>query len=64
MGAMKFVPLPIAAAQLGLSWAQAYRELLTHKLKGERRGARWFVNLDSLAEYIRTQKERRTGSQR
>jgi hypothetical protein len=53
-----FVPLPLAAAELGLSWAQAYHAVLTGRLQGERRGARWVVSVDSVRNY-RTQTQQR-----
>ena len=42
------VPLPVAAAALHLTWAQAYNELLSGRLKGVHRDGHWFVSRDSL----------------
>jgi hypothetical protein len=36
-------PLPLVAAELQWGWKRTYEALLSGKLAGVRRGARWFV---------------------
>lgn len=40
-----FIPLPMAAYQLALTWSQAYQLILTRKLAAEKRGKNWWVEL-------------------
>lgn len=48
----KSIPLPVTAHRLRVSWAQAWRLLLSGELKGEKRGCRWFVFEESLEELM------------
>ena len=45
------VPLSLAAHQLGLSWAQAWRLVLQGELKGEQRNGRWYVAADEIRRF-------------
>ena len=38
------IPLPDAAFVLGMTWDHVYRLVLSRKLLGEKRGARWYVD--------------------
>jgi hypothetical protein len=42
------IPLPVACARLGLSWAQGYNKILRGELEGELRGSRWFISVESV----------------
>jgi hypothetical protein len=48
---MPEVPLPLAAARLGLTWHQAWSLILTRQIKGRRSGKHWFADEQSVAEY-------------
>lgn len=52
------VPLMDAAFALGLSYDQARRLLLQHKVKGARQGGHWFVDKADLERYARETLER------
>ena len=47
------IPLPQAAARLGLTWHATYALLLKGAIKGEWRGTRWWVEDTSLEQYER-----------
>ncbi len=42
-----------AALELGMPWRRAYDLMLSGCLRGERRGARWFVSRESVAAFRR-----------
>lgn len=48
------MPLPRASQALGVPWHTAYAMVLSGKLEGEQRGARWFVTTRSVEELART----------
>ena len=47
------VPLSEAAHLLGLSWSQTWRLVLQHELEGVQVRRRWFVQVWSVADYIK-----------
>jgi hypothetical protein len=47
------LPLMDATHELGLSYHQVLRLVLTRKLDGVKRGGHWFVNVASLRRYAR-----------
>lgn len=49
----EMIPLPLAAARCAMTWGQIYNALLSGKLRGERRGARWWVSRGSVEELFR-----------
>lgn len=49
------IPLAQAAKELRLSWGQAWRLLLTGRLRGEKVSGRWFVTGESVDAYAQTQ---------
>jgi hypothetical protein len=49
------IGLAQAAQQLGVSWARAWRLVLTGQLQAEKRDGRWVVNAGSLTR-LATQK--------
>lgn len=55
-----FIPLAQAAQRLGVSWATAYRCVLTGKLRGIFITGRWLVDPHSVATLL---EERRRASQ-
>lgn len=46
------MPLSLAAQTLGISWARAWRLVLSGELKGERREGRWWVRRASVQAYV------------
>jgi hypothetical protein len=50
---LEWVPLPVGAARLGLTWRQAYDLALAGKLRTRRDGARWLVAESDLARLAR-----------
>jgi hypothetical protein len=46
------VPLSVAAHRLGVSWAAAWKLVLTGDLDGERVGGRWVVSSASVDAYL------------
>ena len=46
------VPLAEAAHVLGVSWSQAWRLVLQHKLEGEKVGGRWMVRVADLEAFV------------
>jgi hypothetical protein len=49
----RMLSLPAACLQLGMTWAQAYNALLSGRLEGEQRGARWFITAESVDRLAR-----------
>lgn len=58
---MREIPLVEAAHLLGLSWAAAWRLMLTGQLVGNRRNGKWFVNRESVDEFRRRSPHRQLG---
>ena len=49
----RMIPLPLASRRLSWTWAQAYNAVLSGKLAGELRGARWFIVEESVEQLLR-----------
>jgi hypothetical protein len=47
---LSFIPLSEAAHHLSVSWAAAWRLVLTGRLKGEKVAGKWMVSVASLRE--------------
>ena len=54
---MRMVTLPMAAFRLELSYMQVYRMVLAGKLRGERRGSRWYVRSDDVERLKRCERD-------
>lgn len=53
------IPLSQAAFELGLSWHQAWRLVLSREIPGENRGGRWFVDQDAVLERAKKGRKKR-----
>lgn len=54
--AARWVPLKLAAGELGLAYEALRKRAVRAEIEAERRGGRWYVNAESLKRFLRSPK--------